>query len=73
MVYSTIIEKLSNYMYIWFSILIKNLEAFLETDRSQEFLLHWDIRSDILVDIRGKKPFGHKNVNKRHGHCAHYH
>ena len=65
-------EKLANYVCIHTSILIKKLGAFVETERSQEFLFQWESTSDRLIDFRANVTVEHIKINERHGRRAHF-
>ena len=63
--YRRVMEKLANYICIRTSILIKKLGAFVDTERSQEFLFQWESISDRLIDFRASETVEHININER--------
>ena len=65
-------EKLANYICIRSSILIKKLGAFIDTEKSQDFLFKWATTSDRLIDFRVDTAVEHIKLNERHGRRAHF-
>ena len=64
-VYGRVMKQMANFVCIRTSILTKKLGAFIDTDRSQEFLFQWDPTSDQLVDLLESVMVEHKNEQKR--------
>ena len=65
--YRRALEKLANYICICSSILIKKLGAFIDTERSHDFLFKWETTSDRLIDFRADTAVEHIKINERHG------
>jgi hypothetical protein len=70
--YRRVMEKLANYICIRTSILIKKLGAFVDTERSQEFLFQWESTSHRLIDFRENETLEHIKINELHGRRAHF-
>ena len=70
--YRRVLDKLANYICIRTSILIKKLGAFLDTEKSQDFLFKCESTSDRLIDLRADTAVEHIKINERHGRRAHF-